>query len=88
MDSAKPNASTRYVLVTPVRDEETYLPLCIQSVTNQIVRPQEWIIVNDGSKDNTGKIADQAAAAHPWIRVVHRDDRGYRKWGAGIIEAF
>jgi poly-beta-1,6-N-acetyl-D-glucosamine synthase len=88
MDSINAKASTRYVLVTPVRDEEMYLPLCIQSVAHQVVRPQEWIIVNDGSKDNTGQIADEAAAAHPWIRVVHRDDRGYRKWGAGIIEAF
>jgi poly-beta-1,6-N-acetyl-D-glucosamine synthase len=79
---------TRYVVITPVRDEEQYLPVSIESIVNQSVRPQEWIIVNDGSKDRTGEIADQAASEHDWIRVVHRKDRGYRKWGAGIIEAF
>lgn len=81
-------ASTKYVLVTPVRDEEQYLPLTIQSVVSQTVRPIEWAIVNDGSKDGTGEIIDEYARKYPWIRAVHREDRGYRKWGAGIIEAF
>jgi glycosyltransferase involved in cell wall biosynthesis len=77
-----------YVVVTPVRDEETYLPLTIASMIRQTIRPREWIIVDDGSKDRTGQIIAEAAAQHPWIRGVCRDDRGYRKWGAGIIEAF
>lgn len=79
---------TKYVVVTPVRDEEEYLPLTINSMVGQTVRPQEWIIVNDGSKDKTGEIIDAAARQYPWIRGVHRQDRGFRKWGAGIIEAF
>jgi glycosyltransferase involved in cell wall biosynthesis len=79
---------TRYVVVTPVRDEEEYLPLTIESMVRQTIRPQQWVIVNDGSKDRTGEIIDEAARQHPWIRGVHRTDRGFRKWGAGIIEAF
>jgi poly-beta-1,6-N-acetyl-D-glucosamine synthase len=79
---------TKYVVITPVRDEEEYLPCSIKSIVSQTVRPQEWIIVNDGSKDRTGEIIDEAARNHPWIQAVHRKDRGYRKWGAGIIEAF
>jgi poly-beta-1,6-N-acetyl-D-glucosamine synthase len=77
-----------YVVVTPVRDEELYLPLTIESMVRQTILPQEWVIVNDGSKDRTGNIIDQAARQYPWIRAVHRNDRGFRKWGAGIIEAF
>jgi biofilm PGA synthesis N-glycosyltransferase PgaC len=80
--------NTRYVVVTPVRDEEAYLPLTIASMVRQTILPREWIIVDDGSKDGTGSIIDQAARQHPWIRAVHRKDRGFRKWGAGIIEAF
>jgi len=57
-------------------------------MVNQSVRPAEWVIVNDGSKDRTGSVIDEASHQHPWIRAVHRQDRGYRKWGAGIIEAF
>ncbi len=88
MTIKKKNSTTAYVLVTPVRDEEKYLPLTIQSVCDQTIRPMEWAIVNDGSKDQTGEIIDAATREHPWIRAVHREDRGYRKWGAGIIEAF
>jgi biofilm PGA synthesis N-glycosyltransferase PgaC len=80
--------STKYVVITPVRDEEAYLPLTIDSMVRQTVRPQEWIIVDDGSRDGTGKIIAEAAQQNPWIRGVRREDRGFRKWGAGIIEAF
>lgn len=79
---------TPYVVVTPVRDEEAYLPLTIESMVRQTILPQEWVIVNDGSKDSTGDIISEAARQYPWIRAVHRQDRGFRKWGAGIIEAF
>jgi biofilm PGA synthesis N-glycosyltransferase PgaC len=78
----------KYVVVTPVRDEASYLPLTIESMVRQTILPQEWVIVNDGSKDETGKIIEDAARQYPWIRGVHRQDRGFRKWGAGIIEAF
>lgn len=77
-----------YVVVTPVRDEETYLPRAIQSMVRQTILPREWIIVNDGSKDRTAAIIDEAAHQYPWIKAVHRTDRGFRKWGGGIIEAF
>jgi len=79
---------TRYVVVTPVRDEELYLPLTIESMVRQTIRPQQWVIVNDGSRDRTREIIDEAACRHTWIKAVHRTDRGFRKWGAGIIEAF
>lgn len=79
---------TKYVVITPVRDEEVHLPRSIESLVNQTLLPQEWVIVDDGSRDRTGNIVDEAARSYPWIRAVHRTDRGYRKWGAGIIEAF
>jgi poly-beta-1,6-N-acetyl-D-glucosamine synthase len=81
-------AQTKYVVVTPVRDEEAYLPYTIESMVRQTIRPQEWIIVDDGSKDGTARIIEDAARQHSWIRGVRREDRGFRKWGAGIIEAF
>jgi poly-beta-1,6-N-acetyl-D-glucosamine synthase len=80
--------TTRYVVITPVRDEERYISETIESVCRQTVRPAEWIIVNDGSTDRTGAIADEAAARNAWIRVIHRQNRGFRKSGGGVIEAF
>ncbi len=77
-----------YVIVTPVRNEEQFLPKTIESVAAQTLKPLKWVIVDDGSTDGTAGIADLAAQRHPWIQVVHRADRGYRKQGGGVIEAF
>jgi biofilm PGA synthesis N-glycosyltransferase PgaC len=77
-----------YVVVSPVRNEEKYLALTIDSMVAQTVRPSCWVIVNDGSKDETGRIAERAAESHPWIMVVSRPDRGFRKAGGGVVEAF
>jgi glycosyltransferase involved in cell wall biosynthesis len=71
-----------------VRDEEALLPSTIESMIHQTIVPVEWIIVNDGSKDNTGKIIDEFACRNPWIRAVHREDRGFRKSGGGVVDAF
>ena len=79
---------TRYVIVTPIRDEEEFIEATIASVRGQSVTPAEWIIVNDGSSDRTGEIIDRYAAQVPWIRVVHRTNRGFRKSGGGVVEAF
>lgn len=79
---------TSYVVVTPVRDEQEYLPYTIDSMLRQTILPAEWVIVNDGSNDTTASIINECAQRYPWIRAVHRKDRGFRKCGAGIIEAF
>jgi poly-beta-1,6-N-acetyl-D-glucosamine synthase len=77
-----------YVVITPVRNEEANLPATIRSMVNQTVLPKEWIIVDDGSSDGTAAICDEAASRYPWIKVLHRKDRGFRKAGGGVVEAF
>lgn len=78
----------KYAIITPVRDEEKYIEATIESVVRQTTRPAEWMIVNDGSTDRTGEILDRYAAQYPWIRVLHRANRGFRKAGGGVVEAF
>lgn len=77
-----------YVVITPVRDEEEHLRDTIECMVRQTIRPTEWIIVNDGSTDATGAIIDEYASRYPWIRGVHRQNRGFRKPGGGVVEAF
>src|SRR5512138_2234131 len=77
-----------YSIVTPVRNEAEYLRLTIDSVLAQTIRPAHWIIVDDGSTDNTRAIIDEAARNHQWIEAVHRPDRGSRQAGSGVMEAF
>ena len=79
---------TRYVIITPVRDEEKYIEATIESVRRQTILPSEWVIVDDGSTDRTGEILDRIAAQLPWMRVIHRTNRGFRKSGGGVMEAF
>lgn len=80
--------SLQYVVITPVRDEEAHLRSTIESMVNQTIRPREWVIVNDGSTDGTAGIIDECAARYPWIRAIHRRNRGFRKSGGGVVEAF
>jgi poly-beta-1,6-N-acetyl-D-glucosamine synthase len=79
---------TRYVIITPVRDEEKYIEATIESVCRQTIPPSEWVIVDDGSTDRTGDILDRVTAQSRWIRVIHRANRGFRKSGGGVMEAF
>ena len=77
-----------YVVIITARDEARYLQGTIDSIAGQTLLPVEMVIVNDGSRDETGAIADAAAEKHAWIHVVHRDDRGERKVGGGVVETF
>lgn len=77
-----------YIVITPVRNEEAFLPATIASMAAQEWKPQQWIIVDDGSTDRSAAIALEAASSHPWITVVRRPDRGFRQPGGGVIEAF
>lgn len=80
--------SAKYVVVTPVRDEVAHIRSTIESMVQQTIVPTEWVIVDDGSKDGTGKIIDDYASRYPWITPVHRQDRGFRKAGGGVVDAF
>ena len=81
-------AEPHYLVITPVRDEEAYLRFTMNSMIAQTIRPTEWIIVNDGSTDKTGSIIDEYAQEYPWIRGIRRENRGFRKAGGGVVDAF
>lgn len=54
----------------------------------QSERPALWVIVDDGSTDETPQILADYAKEHEWIQVVQKPDRGHRAVGPGVIEAF
>ncbi|MGW8160323.1 MAG: glycosyltransferase [Desulfoprunum sp.] len=82
------NKNIKYVVVTPVRDEVEYLEKTIFSMVSQTIQPLQWWIVDDGSSDGTKEIIQKYAKSYDWINAVYRADRGYRKSGGGVIEAF
>lgn len=85
--SREPFPLVRYCIITAVRDEEQFIANTIESVLSQTVRPVEWILVDDGSKDSTATFASKYARENSWIQFISREDRGYRSKGGGV-EAF
>lgn len=81
-------ASRRYLLVSPCRDEARHIRRTLDSVAAQSVLPALWVVVDDGSTDETPAILEEYARRLPWLRVVKRTDRGKRSVGPGVIEAF
>jgi len=60
----------------------------LDSMVAQTCPPTLWVIVDDGSTDETPDILAEYTQAHSWIRVVPKADRGHRAVGPGVIEAF
>lgn len=76
------------VIISPVRNEAQFLRGTIRSIVNQSLLPVEWIFVDDGSIDNTAEIIKDTAGKYPWIRYIHKPDRGSRSVGPGVVDAF
>jgi poly-beta-1,6-N-acetyl-D-glucosamine synthase len=88
MNEQHSRPSLTYAVVSPVRDEQAFIGLTAQSLIGQSLPPTAWVIVDDGSADDTGKIADTLASEHDWITAVHRPRRTTRERGGPIVRAF
>lgn len=75
-------------IISPVRDEARFVRKTLDAMLAQTVQPQEWLFIDDGSTDDTRAIIESYANEHPWIRVISRDNRGFRQLGSGVIAAF
>lgn len=72
--------SRSYIVVTPCKNESENLPDLIASVVAQTIRPRLWVIVDDGSTDDTPRITGAAAEEYDWIHVL-RLEKGDRDLG-------
>lgn len=60
----------------PCYNMEKFLPVALESCLYQSEGDIEVLVVNDGSKDRSGEIADLYAAQDPRVRVIHQDNQG------------
>jgi poly-beta-1,6-N-acetyl-D-glucosamine synthase len=77
-----------YAVVTPARNEAENLRRLAACLAEQTLRPVEWLIVDNGSTDDTPSVAAELAAAHDWIRVVEARGEATPTRGAPVARAF
>jgi len=58
---------TRYIIITPVHNEEKYIEQVIKSVILQTILPKKWIIVDDASEDRTPQIVAKYQKQYDFI---------------------
>ena len=74
-------ARPRIALITPLRDEERFIEALMVSIVNQQVRPEKWLIVDDGSTDKTPAIVQKYCREYPFIELLQLPPRSDRRPG-------
>jgi glycosyltransferase involved in cell wall biosynthesis len=77
-----------YGLITPARDEAENLRRLGECVAGQTIRPARWVVVDNGSKDDTVAIASELAQRHDWIRLISSRPGNVAQPGQPIVRAF
>ena len=72
-------------IAVPCYNSQEYMHYCLQTLLAG-GEEVEILIINDGSKDNTARIADQYAAAYPTIiRAIYQENKGH---GGAVIRGW
>lgn len=65
----------RYVIISPVRNEQRFIEKTLRAVAAQTVLPTRWLIVDDGSTDRTPELVARYARRYPFIKLIHHPQR-------------
>ncbi len=68
--------SSKVSVIVPIYNVEAYLSRCLDSLCCQTLREIEIILIDDGSTDSSGRIADQYTRGDDRFRVVHQPNQG------------
>lgn len=63
-------------VLVPAYQAEKHIEKCLSSIVSQSWTDLEIIVVDDGSKDRTGEIADDFASRDERVRVIHKENAG------------
>jgi poly-beta-1,6-N-acetyl-D-glucosamine synthase len=87
-DPDPPVTGLTYGLVTPVRDEADNIGRLAEAIAAQTILPTDWVIVDNGSSDDTVAIAEALTAEVPWARVIQIPGERKALRGGPIARAF
>jgi glycosyltransferase involved in cell wall biosynthesis len=76
--------TVKYVLITAAKNEESFIERTIQSVLNQTIKPEKWIIVSDGSTDRTNEIVEQYSHRNKFIDFIALPPNKERNFGSKV----
>lgn len=66
----------RFSIIIPCYNIEKYISKTLESVLKQTFQNFEIVLIDDGSKDNTGKILDDYSKKDKRIKVIHKINEG------------
>ncbi|MGC4053260.1 MAG: glycosyltransferase family A protein [Paludibaculum sp.] len=85
----KNQSQLRYVVVSPMKNEEKYVAATLEAMASQTVPPVEWVIVNDGSTDRSAEIVAGYCEKYSWIRQLDVAGLGERlpeHYGGHVVD--
>lgn len=65
-------------VIVPVYNAEQYISKCVKSILSQTLSDIQIILIDDGSKDNSGKICDDYQKKDKRIEVIHQENVSIR----------
>ena len=77
-----------YYIVVPSHNEETFIPLMLQSIVTQTILPSKVVVVNDNSTDKTAAIVNEFSSKYSWITLVNKTSEAVHLPGSKVIQAF
>ena len=81
MEEKEGNLLPKVTVITQAYNEEAYLPRCIKSVLGQTFSDFDFLLIDNGSEDQTGEIMEAFAREDSRIRVIHnKTNQAYTYW--------
>ncbi len=80
----KINKKNKYILLTAARNEERNIEKTLKSVIQQKVKPIQWIIISDGSTDNTDNIIQSYQKKHNFIKFFRSSGDKFHNFGSKV----
>lgn len=78
----------KYVIVTPVYNEEKFLEAYLESIVDQNFLPEKLILVDDNSTDKSAEIIKNYTQKFSWIKYIYHSSSASKAQGKKVINAF